>query len=66
MKLYNCPRNSKVRIVGDAKIPPGAPTLKRGDIIDFSHIDGMYSYCRKEGTDIPVHLAAWTEVELIQ
>lgn len=62
MKLYECPRNSMVRLLEDAKVPPGAPPIHKGDVIAFSHIDGMYSYCRFK--DAIVHIAAWTEVEL--
>lgn len=52
MKLYDVPRNSKILVD-----PYG--------IMDFQHIDGMYSYCvDKHG--IVHHLAAWTEVDVIQ
>lgn len=50
MKLYDVPRNSKIK-------------LEDGTILDFRHIDGMYSLCYYEGN--PCHLAAWTEVEVI-
>ena len=51
MKLYEVPRNSRIRIVGE------------DEIINFSHIDGMYSYCTNSKGEV-CHLAAWTEVEL--
>jgi hypothetical protein len=54
MKLYNVPRNSKIRVKFD----------DHEEILDFSHVDGMYSLCfDKAGR--PVHIAAWTEVEVI-
>ena len=28
MKLYDVPRNSKIRVVGDVKIPPAAPIIE--------------------------------------
>lgn len=50
MKLYECPRNTIIRVVGT------------DDVFHFFHIDGAYSYCEDiQGN--PVHLAAWTEVE---
>jgi len=51
MKLYDVPRNSRIRF-GDAQLL-------------FHYIDGMYSLCtEKEGND--VHPAAWTEVEIVK
>ena len=51
MKLYEVPRNTKINS------PLG--------ILNFSHIDGMYSYCVNEKNEV-VHLAAFTEVEIIK
>ena len=53
VKLYNLPRTEKgIKIYG----------LKDTDdkeiIVLFYHIDGMYSYCKIEGTDKVVHLPA--------
>jgi hypothetical protein len=51
MKLYDVPRNTRIK-VQDLEL-------------DFKHIDGMYSLCHdKDGN--PVHLAAWTEVEIVK
>jgi len=50
MKLYDVPRNSKIK-------------LEDGTVLDFRHIDGMYSLCYRDG--YPVHPAAWTEVEVV-
>ena len=64
MKLYEVPRNTKVRILDEMpKSPPGAVEIKKWDVLDFHHIDGMYSCCYKDGEIC--HLAAWTEVEII-
>ena len=65
MKLYEVPRNTTVRILEDDDGPPGAHPCVKGDIVKFRSIDGMYSYCSKEGVDIPVHIKAWTEVEIV-
>lgn len=64
MKLYEVPKNTKVKVLSEVKVPPGAPIIKPGDIIKFGHIDGMYSYCHTEDGDL-VHMAAWTEVERV-
>ena len=64
MKLYDVPRNSRIKIIGDKKVPPGAPELIEGQELNFRNIDGMYSYCTTDDGDV-VHLVAWAEVELI-
>lgn len=51
MKLYNVPRNTRIK-VKDLELM-------------FHHIDGMYSYCTTDKGE-PVHLAAWTEVEIVE
>ncbi len=51
MKLYDVPRNSRIKIEGQE--------------LNFRSIDGMYSYCTTDSDEV-VHLAAWTEVELIK
>ena len=65
MKLYDVPRNSRIKIIGDIKVPPGAPSLKEGQELNFRSIDGMYSYCTTDSGEV-VHLVAWAEVELIK
>lgn len=64
MKLYEVPNNTKVKVLSEVKVPPGAPLINVGDIIKFGHIDGMYSYCHNEDGEL-VHMAAWTEVERV-
>ena len=64
MKLYNVPRNTWVRTVPGLPgkdVPPGAPTIEYGERIFFDHLDGMYSFCRKEDGTI-CHLAVWQDV----
>ena len=67
MKLYDVPRGTPVRVIGGTpyRIPPGSPEIHDNDIIDFHHIDGMYSYCTNQKGET-VHLAAWTEVEIVK
>ena len=65
MKLYEVPRNSKIRIIDeDVMSPWGAKSVSTGDVLDFHHIDGMYSYCKDKEGDV-VHIAAWTKVEVL-
>lgn len=53
MKLYDVPRNTKIRLVST------------GEEIMFHHIDGMYSYCKTLTGDI-CHIVAWEEVEIVK
>jgi hypothetical protein len=64
MELYNVPRNSRIKVISDIKVPPGAPQIKAGDELNFRSIDGMYSYCTTDTGEV-VHLVAWAEVEII-
>lgn len=61
-ELYNVKNGTKVKVLEDIQVPPGAPEIKKGDVIFFSHIDGMYSLCF-DNNDNPIHLAAWSLVE---
>jgi len=64
MKLYEIPRNTRIKILDENSfIPPGALLIEKGDILAFSHIDGMYSVCYKN--NILCHLMASTNVELL-
>lgn len=65
MELYKVPNRTKVKLLETYEGPPGAPTLLKDEIINFHHLDGMYSYCTdSEGNT--VHLKAWAEVEPIE
>lgn len=64
MELYNVPRNSRIKVLSDIKVPPGAPEIKVGDELNFRSIDGMYSYCTTDAGQV-VHLVAWAEVEIV-
>jgi len=51
MKLYEVPKYSTIK-------------LTDGTVLNFHHIDGMYSYCTdSEGR--PRHIAAWADVEIV-
>lgn len=64
MKLYDVPRNSRIKVVSDIKVPPAAPDIEEGDELKFRNIDGMYSYCTRDDGEV-VYLAAWAEVEIL-
>ena len=66
MKLYNVPRETFVKVLEDQHTPPGCPPIDKGDIIFFDHIDGMYSYCMDKTKTHVLHLAAFTEVEIVE
>jgi len=65
LRLYDVPNRTKIRVIGDIKVPPCAPEIKEDDILFFDHIDGMYSYCKDKDGNI-VRLVAWAEVEIIE
>lgn len=60
MKLYEIPRNSKIRL---EIIKPDDMKL-RWNMCTFGHIDGAYSYITTEDGNI-VHLSAGAEVRRI-
>lgn len=64
MKLYECKNNTTVKVIGSISIPVASKEIRKGDVIQFKHIDGMYSFCIDKDGDV-VHLVAWAEVEPI-
>ena len=64
MELYNVPRNSRIKVIVEDRVPPNAPQITEGEELNFRSIDGMYSYCTRANGEV-VHLAAWTDVEVI-
>jgi len=64
MKLYDVPRNSRIKVKSDIKVPPGAPEIQDEQVLIFNNIDGMYSHCLDLEGNV-VHLVAWAEVEII-
>jgi len=53
MKLYDVPRNTRIRTLTEEKFE-----------LNFHHIDGAYSYCEDDEGHV-YHIAAWTEVEIV-
>ena len=64
MKLYDVPRRTKVRLISETQVPPGALAIQEQEIYEFINIDGMYSFCKNKNGDV-VHLPAWAEVEIV-
>lgn len=64
MMLYKVPRNTKIRLLEDAPGPPYHRSFSKGEVINFHHIDGFYSYCTDD-TGTKVHIPALTEVEIV-
>ena len=65
MKLHEVPEGKKVRVIADAKEPPSHREFETGEILTFSHIDGMYSLCTDSNGNV-VHIVAWAEVEVVE
>jgi hypothetical protein len=68
MKLYNVKNGTWIRVMGEVTTPPCSPEIQEGQKLFFHHIDGMYSLCtltEKMDDGGYIHLAAWTEVEII-
>lgn len=51
MKLYEVPKNSLIKF--------------EDELYRFIHLDGAYSLCT-DGQGNTVHLAAWSEVEVLE
>ena len=70
MKLHKVPNNTKIRLKPkpvdeDGTIhPPAHREFEKEEILDFKHIDGMYSLCY-DNKGNPVHLVSWAEVEIV-
>ena len=64
MKLYDVPRRTYVKVIGESSAPPEAREVSKDEIVFFDHLDGAYSYCKDEYSNI-VHLPAWQEVEIV-
>lgn len=64
MKLYDVPRNSRIRVISDVKVPPAAPQIEEQEELNFRSVDGMYSYCTRDNGEV-VHLVAWADVEIV-
>lgn len=62
MKLFDVKPNTRVKVVSEARVPPYATEVQEEEVLLFSRIDGMYSYCTNAKGEV-VHLVAWAEVE---
>lgn len=71
MKLYEIQNNQWVKLLENSGGPIGTPPFNKGDKIFFRHVDGMYSLCTTDDSEIPnydnaLHLVAWAEVEIVE
>ena len=64
MKLYNVPRNTRIRVVADISIPPCASQIPTNVELNFKHIDGMFSLCYDDEGNA-CYLGAGAEVEIV-
>ena len=39
MELYNVPRNSRIKVIVENKVPPGAPRITESEELNFRSID---------------------------
>ncbi len=65
MKLYEVPRNTRVRLVPETQVTIPPDSSMPVDEFLFGHVDGMYSYCTTDAGEV-IHPAAWTEVEIVK
>jgi len=64
MKLYEVPRNTKIRLKSIENGPPASIDPEVGEVYMFKHLDGMYSYCLDKDNNV-VHLPGWAEVGVV-
>jgi len=65
MKLYEVPRNTKIRLKSTESDPPASIEPRVGEVYTFKHCDGMYSVCYDSMGNM-LHLPAWSEVEVVE
>jgi len=61
MKLYEAPSDVRIRVISDDFKDDSGNYME----VNFHHIDGAYSFC-KDDEGNTIHLAAWTQVELVK
>lgn len=65
MKFYNAPKRTRVRIIGNADVPPGENVPQAGEELLYHYTDGIYTICTNK-QNINVFPAVWTEIELVE
>ncbi len=65
MKFYNTPKRTRVRIIGNADVPPGETIPEAGEELFYHYTDGVYTVCTNK-QNINVFPAVWTEIELLE
>lgn len=64
MKLYECPRNSYIKVVEPLPCPPASIPSKAESVYKFFSLDGMFSRCQDEFGNM-IFINASTEVEIV-
>jgi hypothetical protein len=64
MKLYECPRNTYIKVLEPLPCPPDSIPIESGDVYLFYNLDGMFSRCKDKFGSI-VYINASTEVEIV-
>ena len=63
MKIYEVPNNTWVVFLEDGIAPPGDENVRKGDVLCYKFVDGMYALCRSpEG--VTFFVKAWTQVQI--
>jgi len=66
IELGDVPNNTKIKVMDKkVRVPPFAPPVETGTILNFHHLDGMYSYNTDEDGNV-VHIVAWSKVQIIK
>ena len=68
MKLFNVPRNSRIKLlasIDENGVPPEAQRLQKGRVLHFHNTDGMFSRCTTLQGET-VHLSAIAEVQVVE
>lgn len=66
IKLFEVPRDSRIRVtLEESDLPVGYRLPEPIEMeLNFSRIDGMYSYCTDDDGNV-IHVKAWKEVEVL-
>jgi hypothetical protein len=65
MYLYELKGPARIRVLEDVVTPIGALPIYKGMVLNFYHLDGMYSVCATYDGTI-YHASAHTKVEVLR
>lgn len=61
MMICEAYEGSNIRLLESPEIPTGALEVKRGDILEYMYIDGMYAKCNDEAGNY-YYISPWARV----